>query len=76
MPLISPRRSSVDIEALAARVSDPGFWHSSMKEEDDEGPNLCSFCLLRGWALIVIFEGAAEVRPIVFISKAIIGELS
>ena len=33
----TPARSSVDIEALAARFNDPEFWRRSMQEEDDEG---------------------------------------
>lgn len=34
----TPARSSVDIEALTARFSDPEFRRRSIKEEDDEGP--------------------------------------
>lgn len=34
----TPARSPFDIEALAARFSDPEFWRRSMREEDDEGP--------------------------------------
>jgi hypothetical protein len=34
----TPARSSIDIEALAARFSDPEFWRRSMREEEDEGP--------------------------------------
>ena len=36
--VFTPARSSVDIEALAARFSNPEFWRRSMKEEDDERP--------------------------------------
>jgi hypothetical protein len=30
--------SPIDLDALAARYSDPEFWRRSLQEEDDEGP--------------------------------------
>jgi hypothetical protein len=34
----------IDLEALAARYSDPDFWHQSLQEADGDGPESWSYC--------------------------------
>jgi len=32
------RGSPIDLDALVARYNDPEFWHRSLQEADEEGP--------------------------------------